>query len=106
MTEAHSGWKKLIRQVDRRTSSERRDYMRSYHARRRHDNGMDGDLPRVAVPQMPRCPPANSVSSGFFLRDDAVRRHLRDGTGMLMWPERRETHPESLSETAKRCRRG
>lgn len=105
-----SGWKQLIRQVDRRTSSERRDYMQKYHARRRHDNGDDAGLPLVLVPAMPRCPtvPEGHATPVFYLRDETVvRRHLRDGSGRLMWPERSRQagEGESLDETAKRCRR-
>jgi hypothetical protein len=93
---------KLLKQTERRTSAERRDYMQQYHARRRLYNGSDAGLPPVPIPEMPRCPSPGRV---FFLRDDAVRHHLRDGSGRLMWPERRKTHPETLAETLKRSAR-
>jgi len=102
-----SGWKQTLRQVDRRTSAERRSYMQEYHARRRRDNGADANLPHVSIPEMPRCPPPRdySLKHGFILRDEEARRHLRDGSGRLMWPERRKQFPETLAETARRVRR-
>jgi hypothetical protein len=30
---------------------------------------------------------------------------LRDGSGLKLWPERRDTHPESIDESLKRVRR-
>jgi hypothetical protein len=95
----HGGWKQHVRQTDRRTAADRREYMQRYHAQRRQDNGMDGNLPHVSIPETPRCPPADSV---FVLRDEMVRHHLRDGSGRMMWPERRHEFPESLEETLRR----
>ena len=93
--------KQQIRQVERRTSAERREYMQQYHAHRRQENGDDRNLPHVSIPEMLRCP-ASNPGRAFFIRDDEVRRHLRDGTGKLFWPERRHDYPETLAETLSR----
>jgi hypothetical protein len=74
--------------------------MQQYHARRRQDSG---GLPHVSIPEMPRCPPSGRVI--IFRADEVVRRHLRDGSGKLFWPERRHEFPESLAETLKRSAR-
>jgi hypothetical protein len=89
-----------VKQIDRRSASDRREYMQRYHAQRRRDNGMDGDLPHVSIPATPRCPPVDRVI--IFRADENVRRHLRDGTGRMMWPERRHEFPETLAETLAR----
>jgi hypothetical protein len=86
-----------IKQIDRRSAASRREYMRQYHARR------SGPLPHVSVPAMPRCPPAAGRVI-LFRADDTVRRHLRDGSGMMTWPERCKTHPETIKETLRRVR--
>ncbi len=91
-----------VKQTDRRTASDRREYMQQYHARRKLQNG-NAELLPVPIPAMPKCPPAACVI--MFRADDVVRRYLRDGSGRLMWPERRKTHPETLAETLRRARR-
>lgn len=80
-------------QVERRTAAERREYFRRYHANRKL--GKDDARPSEA-PQIP----FRTLST---LREAPAAHHLRDGSGRLMWPERRATEgPEPWEVTLAR----
>ena len=86
-------------QVDTRTAADRREYMRNYQQRRR--------LFRTSTLATVD---ARGVINGLALQyydynDGEIRRHyLRDGSGMMMWPERSRDFPETLEQTLARVR--
>lgn len=84
----------MTTQIEKRTAAQRRAYMAEYHERRK--------LGKVEKPKLPYVRP---FVRGTFLHDDGgSRHHLRDRSGMLMWPERRHDHPESWERTLARVK--
>jgi hypothetical protein len=88
----------MAKQIERRTAAQRRDYFQQYHERKK----LGRESARVAVD-------GRGVIVGlghryFFNESEARQHHLRDESGMMCWPERRHTHPETIEETLRRVR--
>jgi hypothetical protein len=81
------------KQVDRRTAADRRDYMTRYHARRIKGTAKPLPQPR----QRAQAPPDRLP----FVQDGC---HLRDGSGRMMWPDRRNEFPESIKQSLRRMK--
>jgi hypothetical protein len=78
------------KQIEKRTSAERAEYMRNYHAARR------GLRQRRAA----------TIKAHPLSRETVLatwrRRYEYLGSVGAMWPERRHFHPESLEQTLQR----
>ena len=90
----------VVKYKDARKASDRREYFREYHERRRLAGKITSQRRgKVIGKSVPRAGP-----SFGDLRSATTKRnkYLEEVGG---WPERRALHPESIEETlAKRCR--
>jgi len=91
-----------IKQVDKRTTAERRRYMQAYHARRK------GKI--VADEQMSETMEAREAALHrpkiFQFANPEPCQYLRDNSGTKQWPERRDKYPETLEQTLLRVKGG